>query len=137
MRLINFLDEIKYYTYCRGCGEKAYIDSSVIYTSYPPKYKYKCSKCGNVGYVFCHDAEVETNEIRDMEIKEFEFEPKSHLFDMDVKSKCGIHEFIVVDNKVYQSQDRVYCTCDFGDMLIEFEAPNRESSVTKSTLKRR
>lgn len=34
--IINSLDEIKYYTYCKECGEKAYIDASVIYTSNPP-----------------------------------------------------------------------------------------------------
>ena len=135
--ITNPLDKIKYYTYCKECGEKAYIDASVVYTSNPPMYQYKCSKCGNVDYVFCHDAEVEASEVRDMEIKEFEFDPKSHLFDIDVKVKCGIHKFIVVDNKIYQSQDRVYCICDFGDMLIEFEAPNRESVITKSTLKKR
>ena len=129
--------EVKYYTICEKCGEKVYIDDSIVYTSLPPKYRYNCSKCGNVGYVFCHDSKIEVDEGRDMEIKEFEFDPKSHLFDIDVKVKCGIHEFIVVDNKVYQSQDKVYCTCDFGDILIEFEAPNRESSVTKSTLKGR
>ena len=129
--------KIKYYTICEKCGKKVYIDASVVYTSLPPKYRYDCPKCGNVSYVFCHDSKIEVDGGRDMEIKEFEFDPKSYLFDVDVKSKCGIHEFIVVDNKVYQSQDRVYCTCDFGDMLIEFEAPNRESSVTKSTIKRR
>lgn len=131
------LDKIRYYTYCKECGEKAYIDASVVYTSILPMYQYKCSKCGNVDYVFCCDAEVEANEVRDMEIKEFEFDPKSYLFDIDVKVKCGMHEFIVVNNKIYQNQDRIYCTCDFGDMLIEFEAPNRESTVTKCTLKRR
>ena len=136
--IIKSLDEVKYYTYCKECGEKAYVDTSVIYTSNPPMYQYRCSKCGNIDYVFCHDSKIEINGGKDMEIKEFEFDPKSYLFDMDVKSKCGLPSFIgVIDNKIYQSQDRVYCTCDFGDMLIEFEAPNRESSVTKSTLKRR
>lgn len=127
---------IKYYTYCQKCGEKVYIDDSIVYTSLPPMYKYDCPKCGDVGYIFCHDASIEVDEGKDMEIKELEFDPKSHLFDLDVKTKCGIREFIVVDNKIHQSQDRVYCTCDFGDMLIEFEAPNRESTVTKGTLKR-
>ena len=67
--ITNPLDKIKYYTYCKECGEK-----------------------------------VEVSEVRDMEIKEFEFDPKSYLFDMDVKSKCGIPGFIgVIDNKTYQS----------------------------------
>lgn len=114
-----------------------YIDNSIVYTSFPPMYRYDCPKCRNVSYIFCHNSKIEVDGGRDMEIKEFEFDPKSYIFDMDVKSKCGIHEFTVVDNKIYQSQDKVYCTCDFGDILIEFEAPNRESSVTKSTLKRR
>ena len=129
--------KIKYYTICEECGEKVYIDNSIVYTSIPPRYRYDCPKCGNVSYIFCQDANIEVDGGKDMEIKEFEFDPKSHLFDIDVKVKCGIHEYTVVDNKIYQSQDRVYCTCDFGDMLIEFEAPNRESTVTKGTLKRR
>lgn len=135
--IIKSLDEVKYYTYCKKCGEKVYIDTSIVYTSLPPMYQYKCPKCGDVSYIYCNDTNIEVDKGRDMEIKEFEFDPKSYLFDIDVKVKCGIHEFIVVDNKVHQSQDRVYCTCDFGDMLIEFEAPNRESTVTKGTLKRR
>ena len=61
--ITNPLDKIKYYTYCKECGEKAYIDASVVYTSNPPMYQYKCSKCGNVDYVFCYDAEAEVNEI--------------------------------------------------------------------------
>lgn len=134
--ITNSLDKIKYYTYCKECGEKAYIDASVVYTSIPPMYQYKCSKCGNVSYIFCNDANIEVGGGRDMEIKEVEFDSKSHIFDMDVKSKCEMPGFIgVVDNKIHQSQDRVYCTCEFGNMLIEFEAPNRESSVTKSTIK--
>ena len=135
--ITNPLDKIKYYTYCKKCGEKVYIDASVVYTSIPLMYQYAYPKCGNVSYIYCNEANIEVDKGRDMEIKEFEFDPKSHLFDIDVKVKCGMHEFIVVDNKIYQNQDRVYCTCDFGDMLIEFEAPNRESIVTKSTLKRR
>ena len=135
--IINSLDKIKYYAYCKKCGEKVYIDTSIVYTSISPMYRYDCPKCGDVSYIFCNDTNIEVDEGRDMEIKEFEFDPKSYLFDMDVKSKCGAHEFVVVDNKIYQSQYRVYCTCDFGDMLLEFEAPNRESSVTKTTLKRR
>lgn len=83
------LDKIKYYTYCKKCGEKVYIDASVVYTSIPPMYQYKCSKCGNVDYVFCCDAEVEVNEVRDMEIKEFEFDPKSYLFDMELNQNAG------------------------------------------------
>lgn len=130
--------KIQYYTICEKCGEKVYIDTSLVYTSISPMYRYECHKCGNVSYIFCQDSNIEVDGGRDMEIKEFEFDPKSYLFDMDVKSKCGMPGFIgVIDNKIFQSQDRVYCTCDFGDMLIEFEAPNRESSVTKSTLKRR
>lgn len=136
--IINSLDEVKYYTYCKKCGEKVYIDTSIVYTSIPPMYQYTCPKCGDVSYIYCNEANIEVDKGRDMEIKEFEFDPKSYLFDMDVKSKCGMSGFIgIINNKIYQSQDRVSCTCDFGDMLIEFEAPNRESSVTKSTLKRR
>lgn len=61
--ITNTLDKIKYYTYCKECGEKAYVDASMVYVSIPPMYQYKCPKCGNVDYVFCHDAEAEVSEI--------------------------------------------------------------------------
>ena len=59
--IINSLDEVKYYTYCKKCGEKVYVDTSAIYTSNPPMYQYTCPKCGNVSYVFCHDTNIEVN----------------------------------------------------------------------------
>ena len=61
--ITNPLNKIKYYTYCEKCGEKVYIDTSIVYTSLPPMYRYDCPKCGNVNYIFCHDAEVEVSEI--------------------------------------------------------------------------
>ncbi len=35
---------------CPKCGEKVYKLNNQIYTSYPPKHKYICKKCGWVGY---------------------------------------------------------------------------------------
>ena len=47
------LDSIKTYHKCGYCGyEKAEVNTSMILTSYPPKYSYKCPKCGKVGYIF-------------------------------------------------------------------------------------
>lgn len=47
------LDSIKTYHKCEYCGyEKAEVNTSMILTSYPPKYSYKCPKCGKVGYIF-------------------------------------------------------------------------------------
>lgn len=39
------------YTYCGKCGVIAEVDTSLVYTSIPPKYRYTCPKCGSVGYV--------------------------------------------------------------------------------------
>lgn len=39
------------YTHCEKCGAIAEVDTSVVYTSILPKYRYTCPKCRNVGYV--------------------------------------------------------------------------------------
>ncbi len=50
---VDSLSSIKTYHKCEDCGyEKAEVDTSMILTSYPPKYSYKCPKCGKVGYIF-------------------------------------------------------------------------------------
>lgn len=30
---------------CPKCGEPIYVNTSVVLTTYPPKYKYQCNKC--------------------------------------------------------------------------------------------
>ena len=40
------------YAYC-DCGEEMERDN-VVLTSNPPKYKYKCSKCGKIEYSIEH-----------------------------------------------------------------------------------
>lgn len=42
-------------TKCEECGAEAEVDMSFVYTSIPPKYSYKCDKCGHVGYVACDE----------------------------------------------------------------------------------
>lgn len=39
------------YTICEKCGAKVEVDDLIVCASIPPKYQYKCSKCGKVGYV--------------------------------------------------------------------------------------
>lgn len=39
------------YIHCGECGALAEVDTSLVYTSILPKYRYTCPKCGNVGYV--------------------------------------------------------------------------------------
>ena len=39
------------YTHCKLCGARAEVDTSLVYTSIPPQYRYTCPKCGSVGYV--------------------------------------------------------------------------------------
>lgn len=46
------LSSVKTYHKCGYCGyEKAEVDTSMVLTSLPPKYSYKCPKCGKVGYI--------------------------------------------------------------------------------------
>ena len=39
------------YTNCEKCGELAEVDTSLVCTSIPARYRYTCPKCGSVGYV--------------------------------------------------------------------------------------
>ena len=36
---------------CEKCGKEVKVDNSVVLTSNPPKYKYVCPECKNVGYI--------------------------------------------------------------------------------------
>lgn len=51
---------------CSKCGAKMIVDISQLFTSYPPQYMYRCTKCGNIEYEFCSEddsfEEIETNE---------------------------------------------------------------------------
>jgi ribosomal protein S27AE len=51
---------------CSNCGAKMVADTSQVFTSYPPQYKYRCPKCGNTEYGLCSEnesfEETETNE---------------------------------------------------------------------------
>lgn len=38
---------------CEKCGADAKVDTTMILTSNPPKYKYECSHCGYIGYTSC------------------------------------------------------------------------------------
>lgn len=45
------IQKIVVYTKCTKCGEDAEVDTSVIYTSYPPCQKWTCKHCGAVGWL--------------------------------------------------------------------------------------
>ena len=50
------LSRSKSYCKCKKCGcEKAEVDTSVVLTSYPTQYSYKCPECGEFGYIFCSE----------------------------------------------------------------------------------
>lgn len=50
------LSRSKSYCKCKKCGyEKAEVDTSVVLTSFPPQYSYKCPECGEFGYIFCDE----------------------------------------------------------------------------------
>ena len=38
------------YVSCEKCGRATEVDTSVVYASNPPCYKYVCEHCGHVGY---------------------------------------------------------------------------------------
>lgn len=47
---MNIFD-YKMYTKCDKCGEKTgLVNTKMCYMSDPPKYKYVCETCGNVGF---------------------------------------------------------------------------------------
>ena len=47
---------------CSYCGTKMVADTSEVYTSNPPQYKYRCPKCGNVEYGLCSDYYTDNKE---------------------------------------------------------------------------
>ena len=43
---------------CRKCNStNVKIDFSAVCTSIPPKYRYRCNDCGELGYVNCDDVD--------------------------------------------------------------------------------
>lgn len=42
--------EFKNYCKCQKCGAEAEVDTTIVFTSVPPCYKYVCKECGYVGY---------------------------------------------------------------------------------------
>ena len=54
------MKRFKWLCKCENCGyEKAEVDGGKILTVQPPKYNYKCPKCGHFGYVLTGEARVE------------------------------------------------------------------------------
>lgn len=45
----------KEYCKCPKCGSECEVDTSMILTSYPPKYQAFCKNCNEVFYIFCSD----------------------------------------------------------------------------------
>lgn len=39
------------YCICKNCKQKAEVDTSIIYTSFPPQYRYHCEYCESTGWV--------------------------------------------------------------------------------------
>lgn len=46
----------KMYCDCEKCGGLAVVDDSIVHTSIPPKYSYRCPSCDYNGYVNCDKA---------------------------------------------------------------------------------
>lgn len=47
---VPFENETKTDIMCPECGEPLYKDNTIVLTSNPPQYLYKCHKCNFVGY---------------------------------------------------------------------------------------
>ena len=45
----------KTYCKCPQCGSECEVDTSMVLTSYPPKYQAFCKKCNKMVYIFCSD----------------------------------------------------------------------------------
>jgi predicted nucleic-acid-binding Zn-ribbon protein len=46
---------------CKNCGTEMLVDNSIVYTSNPPMYKWKCPKCGCEEYHLTSEHEIDTN----------------------------------------------------------------------------
>ena len=46
---------------CKNCGAEMLVDTSVVYTSDPPMYKWKCPKCGCEEYHLTSEFEIDAN----------------------------------------------------------------------------
>lgn len=46
---------------CKNCGTEMLVDTSVVYTTNPPMYKWKCPKCGCEEYHLTSEYENNTN----------------------------------------------------------------------------
>lgn len=44
---------------CSKCGAKMIADRSQVFTSYPPKYLFRCPSCGNTEYGFCSEDDID------------------------------------------------------------------------------
>ena len=45
---------------CPKCGKLALVDTSKVFTSYPPQYSYHCPHCNESGYCLCTEVEQST-----------------------------------------------------------------------------
>lgn len=48
---------------CPKCGEEMSLYTSMVLTSYPPKYKAVCPKCGNVEYLYCNETDTSHSQV--------------------------------------------------------------------------
>lgn len=51
----EYIPDNKEYCKCPKCGGDAEVDTSVVLTSNPPQYSAKCTKCGNLFYIYCSE----------------------------------------------------------------------------------
>ena len=52
-----YLGEPEEFIKCPNCGKFAKLDPEIL-TSYPPKRRYRCSHCGEIGVDFCHNLHI-------------------------------------------------------------------------------
>jgi len=52
-----YFGEPEEFVRCPKCGELAKLDREIL-TSYPPKRRYRCSHCGEIGTDFCYNLHI-------------------------------------------------------------------------------
>lgn len=103
--------KIKELIKCTNCGEDSEIDTTMILTSYPPQYKWRCPHCGAIGYTgmgykndFPTD-DINSVNVYDKNVTYVGFGDKSNEIEIRIKD---IHKKLDKKTKVYAGKSELY-----------------------------
>ena len=83
------------YCYCKNCGSKVILNTSIVLTTYPEQYGYHCDNCGKNGSIFCDEAlDEEFDKEFDKITKDF-----ANEFEKAVQQAQKQHETLLIKAK--------------------------------------